>query len=438
MNSGTPETAPETRQATAPEARQGTRQATAPETAPEVFEEEAAEVAAAGSPWPRRPQKDRPRPPGPRRRGPLLVAAAVALVAATAAAIVMTDPFGGSPATPARESDGVGAVATVRQGPLSAQINQVGTLSYAARPDGSAYTAVNQARGIYTSLPGVGDVIKCGRTLYGVADNPVPLLCGSRPFYRDLEQGDSGRDVKELNRNLLALGHATSSELDADSDDFDDFTAETEEALINLQDAIGAEETGRLKLGDAVLLPGPLRITKVVAAPGTRAAPGAPVLEAGTTARQVRVELNASQQTGVNVGDPARVTLPDNRTALGKVSRIGAIASSAGGKDEASASGASTATLPVYITLKNPKDAGTLDQAPVQVQITTDGVKKALTVPVTALAGLAGGGFAVERVDTAGKRHTVPVTLGLFDDAGGQVQIMGKLAPGDRVAVPAT
>ncbi|MFF8957870.1 efflux RND transporter periplasmic adaptor subunit [Streptomyces sp. NPDC014894] len=390
---------------------------------------------AASSPEPRRPRKNRPKPHGPRRRGPLLIAAAVVLVAAAATAVVVTDPLKGEPAAPAGAGERTGAVATVREGPLSAQINQVGTLSYAARPDGSAYTVVNQTRGIYTSLPAVGDVVKCGQTLYAVADRPVPLLCGTRPFYRDLAYGDSGRDVKALNRNLLALGHATSSELDADSDDFG---AETREALINLQDDVGAEETGRLKLGDAVLLPGPLRVTKTVAAPGTRAAPGAPVLEAGTTGRQVKVELNASQQTGVSVGDPVRVTLPDNRTAPGKVSRIGTIAGSAGGKEEATASGASTALLPVYITLKNPKDAGSLDQAPVQVRITTAGVKKALTVPVTALVGVAGDGFAVERVDTAGKRHTVPVTLGLFDNAGGQVQITGELRAGDRVAVPAT
>ncbi|MER5770772.1 efflux RND transporter periplasmic adaptor subunit [Streptomyces sp. NPDC001985] len=432
MSDEAPETAPRAGAATGP--------VTGPEPETQPGKEAEAQAPAgtvapgapAGKPEPRRHRR--------RRRGPLLVAAAVVLVAAAGGAVAVTDPFGGDPVAAPDQERG-GAVATVREGPLSAQVSQVGTLSYAARPDGGAHTAVNQSRGIYTSLPAVGDVIKCGETLYGVADRPVPLLCGSRPFYRDLAYGDEGRDVKALNRNLLALGHAGSGEIDEDSDEFG---AETREALINLQDEIGAEETGRLKLGDAVLLPGPLRVTRTVAQLGTRAVPGSPVVEAGTTSRQVRVELNASQQTGVKTGDRVRVTLPDNRTTPGRVSRIGTIATSSSGdgdggdREEASASGASTAALPVYITLERPKDAGSLDQAPVQVQITTAGVKKALTVPVTALVGLAGGRYAVERVTAAGGRETVPVTLGLFDSAGGQVQVTGALAAGDRVAVPST
>jgi multidrug efflux pump subunit AcrA (membrane-fusion protein) len=101
-------------------------------------------------------------------------------------------------------------------------------------------------------------------------------------------------------------------------------------------------------------------------------------------------------------------------------------------------SGSSTATLPIHITLKRPKAAGRLDQAPVRVQITTAGVKRALIVPVTALVGQAGGGFAVETVDAHGVHRLVPVTLGLFDDANGLVQVSGGLSAGQHVVVPAT
>jgi multidrug efflux pump subunit AcrA (membrane-fusion protein) len=98
-----------------------------------------------------------------------------------------------------------------------------------------------------------------------------------------------------------------------------------------------------------------------------------------------------------------------------------------------------SATLPVYVTLKHPKDAGNLEQAPVQVQITTDGVKNALIVPVTALIGKAGGGYAVEvAAGNGGRNRIVPVTPGLFDDANGRVQVSGALSAGDRVVVPST
>jgi multidrug efflux pump subunit AcrA (membrane-fusion protein) len=275
--------------------------------------------------------------------------------------------------------------------------------------------------------------------LYRVEEAPVVLLCGRTPAYRDLSEGDSGRDVRELNRNLVRLGYADRSELDPASDDFG---WETAAALERLQDRLGVDQTGSLELGEAVFLPGPLRITKATARLGTRAAPGMEVAQATSTNRQVTVDLDASQQAQVKVGDRAQITLPDNRTTPGVVSRIGRVATSSddtgSGSDAGSGSGSSTATLPVYITLKRPKAAGSLDQAPVQVQITTAGVKRALIVPVTALVGQAGGGYAVETVDGQGGHRLVPVTLGLFDDANGLVQVSGELSAGQQVVVPAT
>ena len=55
-----------------------------------------------------------------------------------------------------------------------------------------------------------------------------------------------------------------------------------------------------------------------------------------------------------------------------------------------------------FIDLDEPSKADGLDQAPVQLDITTKGVKNALSVPVTALVGKSGGGFAVEAVRASG------------------------------------
>ena len=183
-----------------------------------------------------------------------------------------------------------------------------------------------------------------------------------------------------------------------------------------------------------MFLPGPLRVTKATAKAGTRAAPGAEVAQTTSARRQVTVELDPGQQSQVKVGDRAQVTLPDNSTTPGRVSRIGTVAKSGDDKDS------SSSTLPVYITLTRPKDAGKLDEAPVLVQITTDGVEKALTVPVTALMGRAGGGYVVEVADPAGggQRRLVPVTLGMFDNDNGLVQVSGDLSAGDHVVVPAS
>jgi peptidoglycan hydrolase-like protein with peptidoglycan-binding domain len=358
------------------------------------------------------------------RRALVVGGTAAALLAVAVVVVVAGSSAGGDGGA---GSGGQGtSFATVREGPLSSQVNAAGTLAYAARADGSPYPVVNQASGTYTRLPAPGHVTRCGQVLYRVTDDPVVLLCGRTPAYRSLSEGMEGPDVRQLNRNLVRLGYATRAELDPASDYFG---YQTERALEELQEHVGLYETGVLALGQAVFLPGPLRISKTTATLGGLAAPGSPLAEATSTRRRVKVELAAAQQSAVEVGDRAQVTLPDNSVAAGVVTRIGTVANAAGG----SGSDSTGATLPVYITLKAGARAGRLEGAPVQAQITTAGVRRALIVPVDALVSLAGGRYAVETA--AGSM--VPVALGLFDDANGLVQVeSAKLRAGQRVVVP--
>jgi multidrug efflux pump subunit AcrA (membrane-fusion protein) len=65
-------------------------------------------------------------------------------------------------------------------------------------------------------------------------------------------------------------------------------------------------------------------------------------------------------------------------------------------------------------------------------------VPNALAVPVTALLAQSTGGYRVEVIDPGGTHHLVPVSLGLFDDADGLVQVTGsQLTAGQQVVVPA-
>jgi hypothetical protein len=363
----------------------------------------------------------------PRGRGSrLLAGAVVAVLIAAVVAGLATVVFDGH----SDRSSGVSenqyptALTTVAQGSLVSQMSASGTLEYTVS-DGSGYSVVNQASGTFSKLPSAGEVFSRGQVLYRVSNEPVVLLYGDTPIYRALYEGDSGPDVRELNRNLVALGYATRSELDPASDYFG---AETAYALERFQHKVGEDETGSLSEGQAVFLPGQVRIRAVTASLGTNAGPGAPIAQATSTRRQVVVDLDASQQTEVKLGDTAQITLPDNATTTGVVSGIGTVASSS--------AGGSGATLPVYITLKHPQDAGTLDQAPVQVQITTAAVKNALIVPVDALLAFSRGGYAVETVDARGVHQLVAVTLGTFDDADGTVQVTGALQAGQQIVVP--
>ena len=94
-------------------------------------------------------------------------------------------------------------------------------------------------------------------------------------------------------------------------------------------------------------------------------------------------------------------------------------------------------TVPVYLSLDHTEQAHGYDQAPVQVAITTATVNNALVVPVNSLVALAGGGYAVEVVSRNDARHLVTVSLGIFDDAAGLVQVSSPgLAAGQRIVVP--
>jgi Putative peptidoglycan binding domain len=263
-----------------------------------------------------------------------------------------------------------------------------------------------------------------------VNDNPVLLLCGSTPAYRSLSKGDSGPDVTELNANLVHLGYATRARLDPSSDRFG---PETASALAKLQSRLGKDRTGSLKLGQAVFLPESVRIATVTGQLGGSAQPGAQVAQATSDTLEVQVALDPSQQDEVKTGDRAQITLPGNTSVTGKVDRLGRVAEVPAGQDGT----AGAATIPVYISIDDPETASALDKAPVQVEITTKGVESALSVPVTAIVGKSGGGFAVEAVRADGRRELVAVKLGLFDTAGGRVQVVqGDLRRGDRVVVP--
>jgi hypothetical protein len=350
-----------------------------------------------------------------RRTGRLLTGAAVLVaVAATGGVVALS---GGERATAASAAP-PSNTETVQKGKLSAAVSQDGTLTYRARPDGSPFSAINHARGTYTELPAVGDKVGCGGVLYRVDDRPVLLLCGAVPAYRALHAGDAGRDARQLNRNLHVRGQV--------------FTTKTERALEALQRRKGAHVTGALALGAAVFLPAAVRIAKVTGQLGGSAQPGAQALTATSGTLHVQVNLAPSDQRQVRRGDRAQITLPGNTTVTGRVDGFGRIAEA----PAAQGGSAADATIPTSIRLDAPRKARGLERAPVGVLITTAGVASALSVPVTALVGRSGGGFAVEVVRAGARRDLVAVRVGLFDTAGGRVQVEGDLQAGDRVAVP--
>jgi peptidoglycan hydrolase-like protein with peptidoglycan-binding domain len=320
---------------------------------------------------------------------------------------------------------GQASVDAARAALVQAQDNQA-TGDTGGGPGGGGGSGV-----VVTWLPDVGAVVDRGQPVYRANGVPVPLLFGDEPLSRQLAEGVAGHDVQELEQNLLALGYAGGGDLQADGT----FTAADAAAVKRWQQALGAPVTGVVDVGDAVVLAGAARVTHLQVAVGAAISSGTQILTASSTARQVVVQLDAAQQSLVRPGDQVAITLPNGKTTPGAVAVVGRVATqpSPGSGGPASSS---APTIEIDVTPADPAATGTIDQAPVQVSITTATVADALVVPVTALLAQPDGAYAVEVAGQQGSR-LLPVTLGLFDDAGGLVQVSGPgLAAGLRVVVP--
>lgn len=336
-------------------------------------------------------------------------------------------------------------------------------------------TAVNPGT-TYTWVPQAGDVIKEDERVYSVSDVPVPLLYGSIGAYRGFYVGMSdGRDVGELTRDLIALGYGDGL---ARGNHYSQATAA---AVERWQQALGLPVTGEILLGEVVFEPGPIRVTSVTASAGaavggaggggggssggggggSSGGGGGTVLTATGTTPLVTVALDVTQESLVKPGDAVSVVLPDGTSTVGAhVRSVGNVATCPGGSSTGTGSGSSSGsgsdnpspcssagssgssgsnsspTVTVTIALDHTPPGASLDQAPVNVNITTQTARNVLAVPVNALLALAGGGFGVQVV--AGRTsRLIGVTTGLYSDT--MVQVSGPgIAAGMRVEVPSS
>jgi len=332
-------------------------------------------------------------------------------------------------------------LATAQQHAAQAQHQADAELAAARVAAQNAQGALQQAQssarldGSVTWLPAPGTVVQQGQTLYRVAGRPVVLLDGAVPAYRELGPGASGDDVRQLERDLIDLGFASASNLAVDGS----FTGADAAAVSRWQAALGVPQTGAVRLGEVVFAAGAVRVAALRAALGADAAPAAPILDLTSTRHTVIAQLDASRQQLVHPNDQVSVLLPDGHTSVAgtvtDVSRVAAQPSPAQGSNQGG--GQPSPSVAVTVTLADESAAGTLDQAPVYVSITSASKKGVLAVPVTALLAQPNGNYAVA-VRAGGERRLVTVQPGLFGD-GGLVEVSGAgLAEGDLVEVPAS
>lgn len=367
-----------------------------------------------------------PAAPARRRRRPLRIALAVlaAVAVAGAAVAAATGVFGGTEdgATASDAASGPAKTAEVKQTSLTRSETLDGTLGY-----GEATPVQASGQGVVTWLPGEGDTVERGETVYRADEKKVPLLYGATPLYRPLETGAEGRDVELLEKNLSALGYGGFT-VD------DEYTEGTADAVRDWQEDLDREETGTVQPADAVVASGARRVTDVQAALG--APPNGTVLTWTGTERTITVQLAVKDEDLVS-GEETRatVTLPDGSTAEAKVAEVGtAVTAEPAQEGEAQQQSGEDATLPVTLTVEDQKKLGRYQAAPVDVAFEAETREDVLAVPVEALVALREGGYAVEAVRADGTEY-LPVKLGMF--SGGMVEVSGQgVTAGLKVGVP--
>jgi hypothetical protein len=356
------------------------------------------------------------------RRRSILGGAALAVAASAGAGWWLRD----APATPTVTGVPTGT-ATVRRTDLSTTTTVPGTLGYVG-----AYTVNWQGPpgGTVTWLPRPGRVISRGQTVFTVDNRPVRLFYGDRPAWRSLELGvSSGPDVRALEQNLVALGHASTHTMTVDGR----FTGATAAAVRRWQRATHQTVTGRVPLGAVTFQAGRMRVTTAGVTAGGQVG-GGPVVSGTSPTVAVTLAVPVTETHAVRLHDAVSVTLPGGEQVPGRVTELSTVATAPSDRDLGR--GDQLPSVSATVTLQRQVAGAALDQAPVEVDVVTKSAKGVLAVPITALVALAEGGYGVFLLD-GGARTLTGVTPGLFSQTLVQVEGAG-LRAGSTVEVPAS
>ena len=148
------------------------------------------------------------------------------------------------------------ATAVVETRDLVEEVEWSGSLAY-----GQVQTVTAVADGTVTRAAEAGSLLGRGDELIAIDEQPVIVIHGELPAWRDLRFGDVGEDVRQLETNLVALGHDPEQVVTID-DDFDEATAVMVERW---QQAVGAEVTGTVPRASIVVTQGLVSVSAVTA-----------------------------------------------------------------------------------------------------------------------------------------------------------------------------
>lgn len=276
-----------------------------------------------------------------------------------------------------------------------------------------------------------GGEVGQGTVMYEVAGQPFFVLQGTVPAYRNLQPGETGQDVTQLQQDLQIMGYGTGADT---SGNYGPGTAAAVSALFQsigyqVPQVTGGAKADRgayIPLADYAFVPRlPARLVKLGATVGKSVSSG-PIFALGNPG--IAGQLNPSDAKFVRPGMHVTITEPGNGATIG--GRVTSVSSSTASK--ASISGG----LYVGIGVR-PDRSLPMSLVGQDVSLTIASGRSAgpvLAVPEASVYASANGGIYVTKL-VHGTPVKVPVRIGM--SGSGLLQVTprqpGALAAGEQV-----
>jgi peptidoglycan hydrolase-like protein with peptidoglycan-binding domain len=271
-----------------------------------------------------------------------------------------------------------------------------------------------------------GSVVRAGDRVFDVEASPVVAVAGAFPYWRNLERGLVGPDVRQLEQLLAASGFSPGVVDDR-------FTGATGAAVRGWQQRHGLPVDGVFRCDRVLVAPWPVRVTSVGVAVGRSITPDQELLGISTIERVADLRASPVHRSALRIGQPVTLTTSSPGEGGGGVGLPGSIVAVA--TAPVAPAGGGEPTYPVTVRLARGSLA-TADRWPDGTALRGDVLvaeaPQALVVPVVAVRSDRGGRPAVEAV-AGRRRRLVPVGLGLQE--GGYVEVRSGLRVGQRVVL---
>lgn len=264
-----------------------------------------------------------------------------------------------------------------------------------------------------------GSTVGPGDVLYEVDAKPVTVAEGAIPAYRDIEPGDQGADVEQL-QTLLADRQLYVGSLDGRA------SIATVAAVKRWQASMSVEQSGTVRLGDILFvpkLPARLALDPATVKRGAILAGGEPAVQALPSSPKFDIPVTSDQATQVTEGMRVQITSNDK---IWKAVVSGRSEDPGTGDALIVLEGIDDRPICGSDCAKVPFGSDTLLPAEIETVKSATGV----VIPAAALATKADGNLVV--IDKKGQEHPVKVV----QSSSGMALVTG-ITSGLKVRTPA-